>query len=271
MAWRNLDWQFRLQIPEPTSHTTLQKFLDQLNGQADMWFDMAESRQQPSSFQQNVPLRGGARSGYTRGWSRQQNRSRSSENDTLTKDTKQAISGFLQFLNDNNGPVPNRRYNNSQPDQPTANRPAFKPRPNTTSRSPHAKEEHRTSKKLYLRETTSNDRQSENAKGRHKAYMIEEDQDESDQDQPLTDENIDYYDPDAYDNNDVDGKNEDPSANFINIATTSNLLQHECRKCQRRFSSNNQLHHHLRSKTCQTQCYTKAFTTTINRAAASSP
>lgn len=271
MAWQNLDWQFRLHIPEPTSHTTLQKFLDQLNGQADMWFDMAESQQQPSPFQHNLPLRGGARSGYTRGWSRQQNSSRSSENDTLSKDTKQAISGFLQFLNDNNGPVPNRRYNNSQPDQPTANRPAFKPRPNTTSSSPHAKEEHRTSKKLYLRETTSNGRQSENAKGKQKAYMIEEDQDESDQEQPLTDENIDYYDPDAYDNNNVDGNNEDPSANFTNITTTSSLLQHECRKCQCRFPSNNQLHHHLRSKTCQTHCYTKAFTTTINKAVASLP
>ena len=35
MAWQNLDWQFQLHIPEPTTQTTLQQFLDQLNGQAD--------------------------------------------------------------------------------------------------------------------------------------------------------------------------------------------------------------------------------------------
>lgn len=43
MAWQNIDWQFILHFPEPTANTSLQKFLDQLNGQADMWFDMAES------------------------------------------------------------------------------------------------------------------------------------------------------------------------------------------------------------------------------------
>ncbi|MCJ1349043.1 hypothetical protein MMC31_007278, partial [Peltigera leucophlebia] len=116
-------------------------------------------------------------------------------------------------------------------DQPTANRPFFKPRPPTTKSSPHAREEHGTSKKTYLKEITSKDRQLGNAKGKQKAYMIEEDRDKDDQDQPLIDKEVDYYDSDVYDSEDVDGNKEDPRANFINVATTSKALQHECRKC----------------------------------------
>lgn len=43
MAWQNLDWQFRLHIPEPTTNTTIQQFLNQLDGQADTWFEMSDS------------------------------------------------------------------------------------------------------------------------------------------------------------------------------------------------------------------------------------
>lgn len=44
MAWNNLDWEFRLHIPEPTATTTIRRFLEELDGQADMWHEMARSR-----------------------------------------------------------------------------------------------------------------------------------------------------------------------------------------------------------------------------------
>lgn len=42
MAWYSLDWEFRIHISEPTERTTIKQFLAQLNGKADMWYEMAQ-------------------------------------------------------------------------------------------------------------------------------------------------------------------------------------------------------------------------------------
>ncbi len=41
IAWNNLDWEFRRDIPEPTSTTTMRAILDQLDSKSNIWFEMA--------------------------------------------------------------------------------------------------------------------------------------------------------------------------------------------------------------------------------------
>lgn len=48
MAWYNLDWEFRLHISEPTTETTVADFLAQLDGKADMWYEMAQHQRSQS-------------------------------------------------------------------------------------------------------------------------------------------------------------------------------------------------------------------------------
>lgn len=71
MAWKNLDWQFRLHISEPTSSTTIQQFLNQLDGQADTWFEMADSLGKTNTGQQGYfRQRGQARFVPRQNWER---------------------------------------------------------------------------------------------------------------------------------------------------------------------------------------------------------
>ena len=50
VAWNNLGLEFRRDIPEPTSSTTLAQFLDQVDVKSNIWFEMAR---QNRSFNQN--------------------------------------------------------------------------------------------------------------------------------------------------------------------------------------------------------------------------
>ena len=42
IAWNNLDWQFRVYIPEPKKDTTMQNFLDALDSKASIWKEMVK-------------------------------------------------------------------------------------------------------------------------------------------------------------------------------------------------------------------------------------
>ena len=71
MAWQNLDWQFRLHISVPTTSTTIQQFLNQLDEQADTLFEMADSVRQTNTGQQsNFRQRGQARFVQRPNWER---------------------------------------------------------------------------------------------------------------------------------------------------------------------------------------------------------
>lgn len=52
VAWNNLALEFRRDIPEPTSATTLGQFLDQVDAKANIWFEM--TRQQNRGQQHQV-------------------------------------------------------------------------------------------------------------------------------------------------------------------------------------------------------------------------
>ena len=65
MAWNNLDLEFRLHIAEPTSTTTIRKFLEDLDGQSDMWHKLARikgsyrsSSKEPYVISQSSPTAG---------------------------------------------------------------------------------------------------------------------------------------------------------------------------------------------------------------------
>ena len=249
MAWNNLDWEFRLHIPEPTATTTVRKFLEELDGQADMWFEMARHRgsygpsniasKKTSKFDKRPERPGTGASNEGRA-------------------ANEAITNFMNmFMNQANQRRPfnnsnqNRTYSNSYQNRSSGNIEGKKPLQITSGSN-------ESDSKKKDRSDRPKDRSRGYDKGK-KAYVVDEDQEEEDtlgyynKDE---DEEVDYFDPDAYEE-DVTSEGE-PAANMA-VTTSSRKLSKDnseisspeasfhCRSCGNAFKSNNQLHKHLRA------------------------
>ena len=68
MAWNNMDWEFRRDIPEPTSDINIRKFLEQLDFKSSIWFDMARRTEGQASSQRSNSNSKSNRRGRTDGF-----------------------------------------------------------------------------------------------------------------------------------------------------------------------------------------------------------
>lgn len=152
MAWQNLDWQFRLHIPEPTTQTTLQQFLDQLDMQADTWFEMAGSLQRTGAGQSYTRQRGQTRFGQRGNWERN-NADQPLTNYQPSQDAKQILNDLVRALGNTTIPQPDRRQK-------------FHPRETSekirseTRSPPRVKDNHRDAKKAYSKDKNSTDKRN---------------------------------------------------------------------------------------------------------------
>ncbi len=244
IAWNNLDWRFRANIPEPTATTSVRKFLEQLDSMSDIWHEMARSQnleQKPRGRFQN-PRRTQDYPGYPV-------RSNPPPSPYQYQGAYPNYQPFYRQPNarqhdrpeyQNRNPPPDPRYSR---EKPSGSAPALPPirQPlqitggnanQSASGSPHPG-------------TKSKDNRDYKGKGR--AYVTEEDKHENEMDNPPdneyyhgSDPELDYYDP----SNDQD--QHEAEANFSIHARTF-----DCRKCKAVFPSNNQLHKHVRQTRCE--------------------
>lgn len=250
MAWNNLDWEFRLHIPEPTSVTTIQDFLAALNAKADMWYEMAGARLPRGSYRptHKDKDRGGDRPSYKdRKQTSKQDRGR--RGNTLgAGNGNDALSGLLNLLagaqsNLYKGRIYDKQYQNRLSD-------GSKPAPLQITEGNKS-----DSRKPYTKNYKSKDysKDKDKGKGRQQAYVAEEEDGHN--------EDIDYYDPDQDYDEDDDSESissDDATANMTSESdadivideTSVNLVtfpqSHKCRSCGGIFDSNNKLHKHLR-------------------------
>ena len=228
MAWNQLDWEFRLHIPEPTEATTTQMFLAALDSKADMWYDMARDRHPRGSTFKDLKDR--------KVTSKQDRRSGRRSNSTeVSGNSNDVFSGLLNLLAGAQANRPynkNRVYNNKQSSSSESAKPA--PLQITAGKSSD-------SKKSYSGKAFSKDNTKDKGKGKGKthAYVTEEDAQE-----------IDYYDPEDKDFEDVEDEDDSETPSEVSEVDANLVLpdipRHRCRTCKGIFESNNKLHRHIR-------------------------
>lgn len=238
IAWNNLNWEFRRDIPEPTSTTTMRAFLDQLDSKSGIWFEMArrlgnsgqktqansssskyERRQTRDGFPQ--PASGNSASQYfprPQGWtSYQYQNSAYSRQSSSFDQVKPAVAlpsprQPLQIIAGNTFGSSNQRR--SQPNQDAASR-----NDGRFSRRQQA----------YV---VNEDEDDAAAEGLHD----QEENPESIGDYYVARDDLDYYNPEE--------DFRDTPESFAHIITPSEFV-HQCRRCQDVFQSNNLLFTHL--------------------------
>ena len=245
MAWNNLDWEFRLHIPAPTVTTTVRKFLEELDGQADMWYEMARHRGQshgssnaasgkkPSKFDKRTDRSGSGTSNEGRA-------------------ATEAITNFLNMFTKQTNQRPygnqNRAYTNNYQNRSSPAIESKKPLLITSGSSES------DSKKKNDR--TDRDRSKGYGKGK-KAYVVDEDDEETEPQsyyQKDEDEDVDYYDPE---DDEEDLAEEDPTVNMV-VSSPAVPPSIPCRSCGEAFESNSKLHKHLRKGCSQAYQVTEA-------------
>lgn len=253
MAWNAFDWRFRQNIPEPKEHTTISQFLGHLDSQSDIWFEMAQSERRLGP-----PKRSG-----------KQNQG----NDRSTQDQYDPRDRYRNNRSSNRSrfsPAPqNNTYYGQQrrsdrevpPVQVTIDTPGAKER--SIKREDRSKSYDKGYKdKAYKDKTYDKGKKydknykkdKDRGKGKAKAYLAEEESSEHTDDD--YDEDAEYYNvhDDDTDEEDADDDPDEVSANLVTIPEAS------CRNCKEAFSSNNELHRHLRSRKCTPPRKNKAKT-----------
>lgn len=237
MAWNNLDWEFRLHIPEPTEATTIELFLSHLDAKADMWYDMARHRGYSKDKDKDKKHSHTSTNKHDK---RKQGNSSSNGND--------AISGLLNLLagQANHPYYKNRAYSNNQ------NQIFESPKvPAQLQITAGKSSDSKKSPKSYSDKAFSKDKSK--AKSKPHAYVAEEDA-----------QDIEYYDPDRDFEDEEDDESSASSSESSEEATANLILpaiprSFRCRTCKGTFDSNNKLHRHIRGG-CQTLFHTSMKT-----------
>lgn len=237
LAWNGLDLKFRLHVAEPTPTTTVRKFLEDLDGQADMWYQMAHQESQ-SSRSGSGPA--------SKKPNKYDKRDLSSPGFSDGLGTAEVITNFMNMFMQNQSK--GRAYSNYQNrNQSSTTIEGKKPLQITSgSNTSDSKKKERSDRPDRDRP----DRSKGYNKGR-KAYVVDEEDEEEEPRgyyQQDEDEDIDYYDPEAED--DDEGSDVAPTANLALPIPPS----FRCRSCGVSFESNNRLHRHIRNG-CHSHAY----------------
>jgi hypothetical protein len=258
IAWNNLDWQFRANILESTTFTFIRKFLNQLNSMSNIWQEMTRSQSQ----NQFKSLR-----------NRFQNSRRTQKYSEYFFRTI-SFSFHYQNIYSNNQFffLLNCRSYNRQKYQNRDTRSSYFSQDNRLSsfdsryfkKKPFVSvlsfsrqflqiiDENANTSDFSFSETKSknqykSNKYSRNHKEKRRAYVIEKDHEHEMKNNSTKDEyyhesdsNLNYY------NLQNENQNDELEVNFFTQTRMST-----CRKCKKVFSFNNQLHKHLRQKSCE--------------------
>ena len=258
LAWQHMDAELRRDLPRPSDRSTISQFIESVNDNKDLWFDVySRPERRPGSTQMQGQPRFSYRSGYTQPLParpyqpmdyqpyRQENYQRPGDNQrkrqvwrtapqAANQPTLPAPRVPLQIANGNAGSpfnprptFPNRGRGGTRPfnqNQPTWRNTSY---PNTQRvRAYHGANESHEEVSNALDEDPSHDPDYSEAyhhdPNREEAYCAG-DQDDHHQDPPTGD----HLEVDAH-----------------YVATVKDI---KCRHCRAKYPSNNALHRHLRS------------------------
>lgn len=252
MAWNNLDLEFKMQISEPRVDTSWSSFVDTLDSKASIWQEMADLKS-----------------------SRQASKARQTNKQQHQRGRQEGPSGprytSYQFQNPAYQQYPSNRPSSSRQNFNEKPLPAL-PAPRKALQITYPNAKASGSKNQNARNQSDPRRtrfQPKDAKydrkGKGKAYIADADEGDDDhhddqhigeESQDLGDyytanEDMDYYNPDVP-SSDYDDEDDEVGVNLV-VPIKSQI---RCRRCRKRFSSNNKLHCHLRDTCNEVSAYT---------------
>ena len=225
LIWNNLNWQFRQHVFQLIEQITIQIFLKQLDNNCDIWFELTFANQIlriytkrffiNKSFYQDVANK-------NRNFSQSSRSFFSKQENAYQNNTQNRIIRLSQV--EITVKVDNMKKSEREFDKDDRNK------------TYDVKERYR--EKFKQKNRFTNDKNKK--KFRAKTYLTQQDcDDENDSNDDI--KKLNYFDSN-YENFD----------DFENTILINHTISFEisCRRCHRIFSSNNQLHRHLRSRTC---------------------
>ena len=240
IAWNNLAWQFRQHIFESIEHTTIREFLEQLNSQTSIWYEMIKSfnfifRRYSKSYYQNNE--------------RNMNRFYFNRNSRFSNISNNAYQEYQKhhFRNENRRREKSRRDVIIKVEKKSNERKSDK---NANER----KFDRNSQNKIY-----DNFKHYEKNRTSHDRYKIENKSDYKNKDKVKTfiierkdslklsknSDNDDYNQFEDFAYFDFDDEKE------FDISTLlATFIKVKCRQCHAFFFFNNRLHQHLRSASC---------------------
>ena len=240
MAWNNLAVEFRIHVPEPTPSTSVRHFMEQLDAQADMWWELA--RRPGNAFHSRS-------SQAAKAAPKQGQQSRRTVEEKLVPYYGQPPAGVPYY--------PRQSYDNNRPQY--ADRP-YVPRSLPQTKQPLLLESGKGSPSSKTAPTRSQRKSSEKPLEKRVswrkpvAYATAEDEEEASTEAEEEHDGHKAPDPDGYYVEDPDMDYYNPayqSEEEENAPTALSIVPlHMCRRCQAEFKSNNLLHKHVRARTC---------------------
>jgi hypothetical protein len=257
IAWNNLDWRFRANISESIAITSIRKFLNQLNFMSNIWQEMTRSQSQ-NQFKLRDRFQNSRR---TQNYSEYVVRSNSSLFSYQYQDVYSNYQFFYRQFNArqyDRFEYQNRDNRNSLSDLQYFKKKSLK----FVSVLSFAKQSlqitnenaNQSASDFFSEIKSKKDRDNKyqrNFKDKNRAYVTKEDE-HNDEMKNYSHEN-EYYHESDFDLNyyNFQNQNNESKANF---STLTQIFI--CRRCKRSFSSNNQLHKHVRYNLCENSKFT---------------
>ena len=247
IAWNNLAWQFCQHIFESTEHTTIREFLEQLNNQTSIWYEMTKSF--------NSIFRRYSKS-YCQDNERNMNRFYFNRNSRFFNILNNAYQEYQKhyFRSENRRREKFRREMIIKVEKKLSEREFDK---NANER----KFDRNSQNKIY-----DNFRHYEKDRTSHDRYKIENKNDYKNKDQAKTFITERKNNLKLSKNSDNDNYNQfedlayfdfDDEKEFDISTLLTTFIKVKCRQCHASFSFNNRLHQHLRSASCSNKNHSK--------------
>lgn len=240
MAWNNLDWEFRRDIPEPSPDTPIWKFLSDLDSKASIWFEMAK---RPSNTRSNQLQR----------TSKQESRQsgRAAEGSSYYQPVYQSNRSGNYPNRQNQAYQSNRQSTTDDRQQSRGVLPSAKqPLLLTGGSGSGSQKDQKPSANAGRSGNAYRGRGGNKSRSKGRAYVVDEDEEENTDEaeeafhgvdgDAYYNEDLEYYYPDDCDE---DEEPEPPAAHFVAPSPAT----FACRRCSKQFASNNRLHLHLRT------------------------
>ena len=223
LAWNNLDWQFKQHISQFTKNTTIQTFLKQLNNNCDIWFELINSNQNFKRFFISKPF---YQKISKRNTNRYFNRSLSKHDFAYQNQNRKKFQNVDITIKMKNA------KNSSDRDFDKNDR-------NRYDKNYDRNYDRRNRDRIEFRDNNKAKKDFKNKnKEKTKAYIAQKNIDDNDH----SNSDLQYFD---FDYDEFYDFEETVKTNHV---ITLNIF---CRRCSSFFSSNNLLHKHIRSKSCE--------------------
>lgn len=277
LIWSNLALEFRQQIPEPTTSTTLSQFIDQLDSKESIWLAMA--RQQGRSQSQQIDKKASTLPRQSGQYNSNNRQGGFSKPPFPPYYQQQSYQGFTPRYNNYGSSFANQSYQPSPPRQPNPALPAARPPLQITGGSSSGST-NRSSSQPNPRYGSSNSgpgrqprpnagffnrNQGRPFRQQGTAYQAteqetpetvteepefdsasrEENLQQEEHENYYADEDLDYYQPRQEDETDGYFAGAVGHSATASGTTKVSTVTYQCRRCHAIFLSKNELHRHL--------------------------